>query len=129
MRTWENPNDPGVKIVFGDLKKSDKKQDGLYDRWEKLFNMSVYSFIKTQGEVDHKRLDERQLEVLADQEKIVALKEKLKPEWNADDWALASRQVRAIEKLLNNKTGLFAKGKPSDKLVALKALGHNPLLE
>lgn len=128
MRTWENPNAPGVKIVFGALKKSDKKQDGLYDRWERLFNMSVYSFIKTQGEIDQKRLDEKQLEVISDQEKIVALKEKLKPEWNADDWALASRQVRAIEKLLINKTKLFDKGKPTDKLIALKALGHNPML-
>lgn len=124
MRTWENPNDKGVKIVFGALKGGDaKKNDSLYERWDQLFNMSIYKFIKGSGHVDTKRLDEREMELSLRQSDLVSLREKLKSEWNADDWRLAAKQVRAIERIIKNKEI------SPDKMMALQALGHQPTKE
>lgn len=58
--------------------------------------------------------------------RLLAMKTKPVKSWTEDDWSWASRQVNTISKLRATPGPLLQDGKPTEKLVLLRAWGHEP---
>jgi hypothetical protein len=58
--------------------------------------------------------------------RLLAMKTKPVKSWTEDDWSWASRQINTVSKLRASPGPLLKDGKPTEKLVLLRAWGHEP---
>jgi len=107
-------------------------QDERYAKWRRLLNMTP-SEIRAMG----RRVGEATTSLSVpglrafmlgrkSTRRLLGMKSRPVSAWTEDDWAWATRQVSSVSKLRATPGALLQDGKPTEKLILLRAWGHEP---
>lgn len=103
-----------------------------YEKWRRLMNMSPRAIRESARRMSEATTSLSVSGIRAftlgkrSMRRLLALKTKPVQAWNEDDWTWAARQVNTVSKLRATPGPLIAEGKPTEKLVLLRAWGHEP---
>lgn len=107
-------------------------QDERYAKWRRLLNMTPNEI-----RVMDRRVGEATMSLSVtglrafslgrkSTRRLLAMKSRPATSWTEDDWQWAARQINTVSKLRSTPGPLLQDGKPTEKLLLLRAWGHEP---